>query len=135
MLLRKGKLACQPGPVATVTSEASVQVPHHWYPNTAEKLLMEVFLPIKMAKSCLLFLSNRCRLGFFLVSWLGFFCLGFCCCFFNIYGLNEQTGVLKYSLAKNPVKFCAFLWITIFHRHFFKTSFHSFLIKAGCGIQ
>lgn len=93
--------------MATVTSKTSVQVPYYQYPNAVEKLLTEVFLQICMGKSCPLFLSNRCKLGFFWYVGWGFFFVLFCCFvgFFYVYGLNEQTGEFKYSLAKNPVRF------------------------------
>jgi len=37
ILLRKGTLACQPSSVATVPSEAYIQVLYHWYSKPIEK--------------------------------------------------------------------------------------------------
>lgn len=51
-------------------------------------------------------LVKQMQVGVFLVCWLGFFFVCFVVLlFFYVYGLNEQTGEFKYSLAKNPVRF------------------------------
>lgn len=130
-MLRKRTLACQPGSVASVTSEAYVQVPYHWYPNTVENLLNWVFLPICMANP--VHYSCQTDAGWvFLVGWLAFLFGGFfVVVVFNIYGLNEQTGEFKHSLAKSPVRFCALLWISKFQRLFWKPPFTISLQKQA----